>query len=116
MNLLLQTQTGEVVLEDDDPQLSYMITSWVRICKLLGPKFEPYLPMVMPQVLKTASLTVEMALLDRKCTLKKVTLQMYLQIIFAEDDVKNFEDNSDWQCFSLSDQVCFVFHLFANTD
>lgn len=42
-----------------------MITSWVRICKLLGSKFEPYLPMVMPQVLKTASMTVEMALLDR---------------------------------------------------
>lgn len=88
MNLLLQTQTGEVVLEDDDPQLSYMITSWVRICKLLGPKFEPYLPMVMPQVLKTASLTVEMALLD-------------------QDDVKTYEDNSDWQCFSLTDQQNF---------
>lgn len=81
MNLLLQTQTGEVVLEDDDPQLSYMITSWVRICKLLGPKFEPYLPMVMPQVLKTASLTVEMALLDRKYFLKKRTSgdQIYLK-------------------------------------
>lgn len=81
MNLLLQTQTGEVVLEDDDPQLSYMITSWVRICKLLGPKFEPYLPMVMPQVLKTASLTVEMALLDRKCTFLKKT---YLITIFLQ--------------------------------
>lgn len=82
MNLLLQTQTGEVVLEDDDPQLSYMITSWVRICKLLGPKFEPYLPMVMPQVLKTASLTVEMALLDRKCTYKLCficTYKLFLQ-------------------------------------
>lgn len=85
MNLLLQTQTGEVVLDDDDPQLSYMITSWVRICKLLGAKFEPYLPMVMPQVMKTASLSVEMAILD-------------------QEEIKNYEENSDWQCFSLSDQ------------
>ena len=63
-----------------------MITSWVRICKLLGPKFEPYLPMVMPQVLKTASTKIEMALI--------------------EGDVdSSCENNSDWKFFNINDQV-----------
>lgn len=83
MNLLLQSQTGELKLEDDDPQvcplndlgltlteclccqLSYMISSWARICKILGNQFEPYLPFVMPSVLKAASIRIEVALLDR---------------------------------------------------
>lgn len=76
MDLLLRTQVdnGGVNLDDDDPQLSYMITAWARICQilgknainsfsilgsfgffssfnemhlLLGPSFAPYLPMVM---------------------------------------------------------------------
>lgn len=24
---------------------------------------------------------------------------------FLEEEIKNYEENSDWQCFSLSDQV-----------
>lgn len=44
MNLLLRTQTGEETMEADDPQLVYIIASWSRICKILGPEFAPYLP------------------------------------------------------------------------
>lgn len=38
MDLLLRTQVdnGGVNLDDDDPQLSYMITAWARICQILG--------------------------------------------------------------------------------
>ena len=38
MDLLLRTQVddGGVTLDDDDPQLSYMITAWARICQILG--------------------------------------------------------------------------------
>lgn len=86
-----------------------MITSWVRICKLLGSKFEPYLPMVMPQVLKTASMTVEMALLDRMSIANYLKCLIFL--VFIEDEIKNYEDNNDWQCFSLSDQVIILVYL-----
>jgi len=38
MDLLLRTQVdnGGIELADDDPQLSYMITAWARICQILG--------------------------------------------------------------------------------
>jgi len=38
MDLLLRTQVdnGGVELDEDDPQLSYMITAWARICQILG--------------------------------------------------------------------------------
>lgn len=35
MDLLLKTHT-EVQLPDDDPQTSYLISAWARICKILG--------------------------------------------------------------------------------
>ena len=40
MEMLLKTQTGEQEMSDDDPQMSYMISAWARICKILGPRFE----------------------------------------------------------------------------
>lgn len=66
MNMLLQTQTGQMQLEDDDPQLAYMISAWARICKILGKEFEPYLPYVMGPVMKAASIKIEVALLNSK--------------------------------------------------
>ena len=62
--MLLKTQTGDNELTDDDPQMSYMISAWARICKILGPGFAPYLPLVMGPIMKTASMKPEVALLD----------------------------------------------------
>ena len=45
MQLLLKTQTEEAELEDDDPQVSYMISAWARMCKILGKDFTQYLPL-----------------------------------------------------------------------
>ncbi|XP_076311257.1 importin-5-like isoform X2 [Tachypleus tridentatus] len=64
MNMLLKTQTDGNTISEDDPQLSYMISAWARICKILGKQFEPYLPCVMGPVLKAASMKPEIALLD----------------------------------------------------
>ena len=45
-------------------QISYMISAWARMCKILGKEFQQYLPMVMGPVLKAASLKPEVALID----------------------------------------------------
>lgn len=64
MQLLLKTQTGVQEMEDDDPQISYMISAWARMCKIIGKDFVQYLPVVMPPVLQAAQIKPEVALLD----------------------------------------------------
>ncbi|XP_064455719.1 importin-5-like [Ornithodoros turicata] len=88
MDMLLKTQTGDIEISEDNPQLSYMISAWARICKILGKQFEPYLPYVMGPVLKAASLKPEIALMD-------------------SDDMKVVEEDEDWQFVSFGDQQNF---------
>merc|ERR1719331_1621861 len=89
MELLLSSQMKGEELADDDPQMSYMISAWARICKILGGGFAPYLPMVMAPVMKTASMKPEVALLDN-------------------DEVEGVgEDSDDWQFVNLGEQQNF---------
>ncbi|KAK7090444.1 importin-5-like [Littorina saxatilis] len=88
MQLLLKTQTDQQDLADDDPQISYMISAWARMCKILGKEFQQYLPMVMGPVLKAASLKPEVALID-------------------SDDMKDMENDEDWQFVTIGDQQNF---------
>merc|ERR1719187_968245 len=90
MELLLASQTkDEAEMADDDPQMSYMISAWARICKILGAGFAPYLPLVMGPVMKTASMKPEVALLDN-------------------DEVEGVgDDNEDWQFVQLGEQQNF---------
>lgn len=86
MQMLLATQTGDLKLADDDPQLSYMMAAWARICRILGADFQSYLPYVMEPVLKAASLRIEIALLN-------------------EEDRAVLDNNSDWESVSVQDQA-----------
>jgi len=89
MELLLSSQVKGEELDDDDPQMSYMISAWARICKILGAGFAPYLPLVMGPVMKTASMKPEVALLDN-------------------DEVEGVgDDNEDWQFVQLGEQQNF---------
>ncbi|CAB3990565.1 importin-5, partial, partial [Paramuricea clavata] len=90
MQMLLQTQTEMAEIEPDDPQLSYLISAWARMCKILGEGFKEYLPLVMPPVLKVACIKPEVALLDA-------------------DDPKNetYSENDGWEFVSLGDQQRF---------
>lgn len=86
MNLLLQTQTqpDSESSDEDDPQASYMISAWARICKLLGRDFESYLPVVMPQVLRSACVKPEICILDN-------------------DEADDVESDVDWQVVKLGE-------------
>lgn len=87
MAMLLKTYEEQEV-RDDDPQISYMISAWTRICKVLGKDFEKYLPMVMGPVLQTAAMKPEVALLDN-------------------EDMEDVEQDVDWQFVSLGEQQNF---------
>ena len=54
------------VYHDAAFQISYMISAWARMCKIMGKEFEQYLPLVMGPVMKAASLKPEVALVDSK--------------------------------------------------
>ena len=84
--MLLQTQTEEAELEDDDPQVSYMISAWARMCKILGKDFTQYLPLVMPPLLKTAAMKPEVAIFD------------------AEDNKTDMNEVDGWEFVTLGDQ------------
>ncbi|XP_071084426.1 importin-5-like [Haliotis cracherodii] len=88
MQLLLKTQMDQEEMADDDPQISYMISAWARMCKILGKDFQQYLPLVMGPVLKAASLKPEVAVVD-------------------SEDMKAMENDSDWQFVTLGDQQSF---------
>ena len=63
MDLLLASQQG-VELEPDDPQISFMLQACGRICKCLGEQFRPYLPFVIPPLLKSAQIDPELHVTD----------------------------------------------------
>jgi len=89
MDLLLSSQVKGEEMAEDDPQMSYMISAWARICKILGAGFAPYLPLVMDPVMKTASMKPEVALLDN-------------------DELTGVEeDTEDWQFVQLGEQQNF---------
>ncbi|CAI4225451.1 unnamed protein product [Auanema sp. JU1783] len=73
-------------LAPDDPQCSYMISGWTRICRVLGPDFAPYLPLVMDPILRAASYNPQIALID-------------------EEDAQ--EDDGTWQYTALGDNKAF---------
>ena len=64
MKILLKTQTDIDQLEADDPQVSYMISAWARMCKIMGKEFTQYMPLVMPPLMKVASIKPEVAIID----------------------------------------------------
>ncbi|KAF8637684.1 hypothetical protein AX16_010759 [Volvariella volvacea WC 439] len=64
-----------------DPQLNYnLIATWSKACQAMGPEFEPYLPVVMPNVLTIAS--------------AKADISIY-------DDEENPEEREGWEVVSI---------------
>ncbi|CAK1548631.1 unnamed protein product [Leptosia nina] len=88
MDLLLKTHTEGEALPADDPQTSYLISAWSRICKIMGKKFAQYLPMVMEPVMRTAAMKPEVALLDN-------------------EDLENVDGDLDWHFVTLGEQQNF---------
>jgi hypothetical protein len=52
IRVLLATDEGGI--SADDPQTTYMLGCWSRICQVLEDEFLPFLPSIMPGLLKTA--------------------------------------------------------------
>ena len=62
VNILGNVQAG--IVDDDDPQESYLLHCWGRMCRVLGQDFLPYLPAVMPPLMKLAQAKADIRMLD----------------------------------------------------
>ena len=62
VTILGQVQSG--ITDEDDPQESYLLHCWGRMCRVLGQDFVPYLPAVMPPLMKLAQAKADIQLLD----------------------------------------------------
>jgi len=63
MDLIIASQQAEV-MEADDPQINFMLQACGRICKCLGEHFQPYLPYVIPPLLRSAQVDPELHVTD----------------------------------------------------
>jgi hypothetical protein len=57
MDMMVKAQAAP--MDDDDPQRTYLLQAWARICKCLGSDFVPYLDLVMPSLMAAASQVCE---------------------------------------------------------
>uniref|UniRef100_A0A914ZIN3 Importin N-terminal domain-containing protein n=9 Tax=Parascaris univalens TaxID=6257 RepID=A0A914ZIN3_PARUN len=88
MQMLLANQAQFEQISSDDPQVSYMISAWARICKILGEEFAAYLPLVMPSVMQAASFKPDVTLMD-------------------DDEAAEQQEDPDWNFVPLGDQKLF---------
>lgn len=75
------------ITDADDPQSSYLLHCWGRMCRILGPDFIPYLPAVMPPLLEVASAKADVQILD------------------DDEHVNQFEQENGWELVPLKDKV-----------
>ena len=62
VQVLGNVQAG--LVDDDDPQESYLLHCWGRMCRVLGHDFVPYLDTIMPPLMKRAQAKADIQLLD----------------------------------------------------
>lgn len=98
IELLLKAQTESQDFSADDPQMSYMISAWARICRLLGPDFQPFLPSVMGPLMKVAASEPECSIYDE------------------DDESIPDEGTGDWTTLKLSDNQNFAINTSGIED
>ncbi|KAJ7634928.1 armadillo-type protein [Roridomyces roridus] len=84
VDLLMRLQKAPT--DPSDTQFGhYLIATWAKVCQAMGPEFEPYLPVVMPTLLATASAKADISVYDEE-----------------EDKV---EDREGWETVSMDGQT-----------
>ncbi|KAI9685217.1 MAG: hypothetical protein M1820_010831 [Bogoriella megaspora] len=75
------------ITDADDPQSSYLLHCWGRMCRVLGQDFLPYLPHVIPPLVELAGAKADIQLLD------------------DEEQVAQIESEEGWELVPLKGKV-----------
>ncbi|KAF8584878.1 ARM repeat-containing protein [Ramaria rubella] len=85
VDLLMQLQNSAI--DPDDTLLPhYLSASWAKVCQAMGPEFEPYLPVVMPPLLRSAAVKADVSIFD------------------PEDEEGMSSDKEGWETIELEGQ------------
>jgi hypothetical protein len=88
MNLVqLLGRVQNSVTDSDDPQASYLLHCWGRMCRVLGREFVPFLAGVIPPLTELAGAKADIQLLD------------------DEDQVAQIQDEEGWELVPLKGKV-----------
>lgn len=87
IDVMIATQHSAT--DPDDPQISYLLASWARICKVLCQDFVPYLEVVMPSLLASARHRPDFAILEPD----------------EDAEEKGFSEEDGWEFVKIEDQV-----------
>jgi importin-5 len=93
---LLFISNLESITEPDDPQASYLITAWGRICRTLGEDFAQFLPDVMPALIKSAKLKPDFVMIDG--------IPLFHHTNPDEDDKEQYSADDGWDFIPLHGQ------------
>jgi len=55
-------KTQQMKLDPDDPQVSFLLQAWARVCKAIKEDFVPYLQVVMPPLLASAQIDPDLTI------------------------------------------------------
>eukprot|EP00054_Salpingoeca_dolichothecata_P030034 m.240431 g.240431 ORF g.240431 m.240431 type:complete len:1144 (+) comp26585_c1_seq13:16-3447(+) len=67
--VMSQFEDAQATSDDpDDPQINYLLTSWARICQILGEDFVPYLKVVLPALLQSLNKEAQVVKLHTEAT------------------------------------------------
>ena len=73
--------------DPNDTQLThYLISTWAKVCQAMGEEFEPYLPVVMPSLLTTASAKADIS-------------------VYEDEDVSTVEEKEGWEVIEMDGQT-----------
>ncbi|RKO92447.1 armadillo-type protein [Blyttiomyces helicus] len=113
VNILRVTQQS--ITEPDDPQSSYLLSAWARICKVSGDDFLPYLEFVLPPLLASASLKPDFTVIDGEVAATEEKIADGWE--FVTVDGKNIGIRTsvlDEKCTAVEMLVCYARELGAN--
>lgn len=76
----------------------FLIATWAKVCQALGEEFEPYLPVVMPPLLRVASSKADISIYGS--FLVGSILCVVANAISLDDDEEH-EDRDGWESISM---------------
>ncbi|KAJ3273865.1 Importin-5 [Terramyces sp. JEL0728] len=74
------------ISDPDDPQNSYLLSAWARLCKVMGTDFAPYLEIVLPPLLKSVEIKPKMVAFD------------------ADEATDEYNEEDGWEVMAVGDK------------